>query len=723
MMRLDENLFEAIDIVDEFAPYSIIAHQINLNTNRYNKTRVAKRDTLESAEELAKIVAERISDVQARNYVSIVDNDGEVVDTISGPYNSDINPNIDDLIESFSMSKDEYLRDAAKVSWESGHPYDPDDFSYFKKVCKEDGYTVTEEDFQKYWDYFEECRPMMNIIQRDNQSFGPWKEIESKQVKDSDDFMTDYTWYVKDNADGSETHIMIFGDKDVYHPLNSEPDAEFDGEEVAREWFDNYKGFEDEEEVIDEDVVINESSWAENSYAWGKARQPKIDAIFEAGLWEDFEDAVLEASAIVVGLHTDIYHIENNEARTEPPYITDADIKEAKKIIFKLCDEYYEKAIAEDKIEDEIYNGYVVRKSDTSDNYFVYDNNGHVEDDEHKGQGYLTKEEAIERANSLEKGIAKANSDLEEAIKPNIESEELKALAQKHNIKILDAMSNGDLRMEGAGADLMKFYQEAEQLGLWQVNPELYEALHGKEEIDEFFTLAKKLGFHTMYQMNHIMKAAHDLGYSELDFLKSVDKTFNGKIPDSLIDGITDEFLVIAEEIGLETQEDYEHFCKEEVEPGETITQAIKRYRDEINDLELDESVLFESSVDKDKVLDYIANAKAYISENKFPQAQDALIAASKLLDVPMNEGAMSNLDLEIKEAGGQESWKDLASKELAEMKDSLHYLRTYAPKEIGAGGNYDSAKELQDDIDALEKDIDELQTKLDYINSIKRIG
>jgi hypothetical protein len=64
-------------------------------------------------------------------------------------------------------------------------------------------------------------------------------------------------------------------------------------------------------------------------------------------------------------------------------------------------------SIPYDNNKDEVYNGYVVRKSDTSDNYFVYDNNGHVEDDEHKGQGYATKEEAIERANSLEKGIAK----------------------------------------------------------------------------------------------------------------------------------------------------------------------------------------------------------------------------------------------------------------------------------------------------------------------------
>ena len=55
-------------------------------------------------------------------------------------------------------------------------------------------------------------------------------------------------------------------------------------------------------------------------------------------------------------------------------------------------------------------------------------------------------------------------------------------------------------------------------------------------------------------------------------------------------------------------------------------------------------------------------------------------------------------------------------------MKESLNYLRTYAPKEIGAGGNYDSAKELQDAIDELEKSIAELEAKLAYIDSVKRL-
>ena len=342
-----------------------------------------------------------------------------------------LNENLFEAID--SMTKDEYLRDAAEVSWETGHPFDPDDFPYFKRGCKEDGYDVTEEDFQKYWEYFDECRANQ-FSDEDDIDLGDWEEMESKQVEDSDGFMTDYTWYVKDNEDGSETHVMIFGDQDLYTPMNSEPDAEFDGEDVAREWFNAYNGFAEDEE-LDEDYhkdSFGQSNWYET-----------VDDVMD-----DYEKGWLTRARAI-----------------------------------EICDEegweFYDDLEESVDSEDEIHNGYVVRKSDTSDNYFVYDNNGHVEDDEHKGQGYPTKEAAIERANSLEKGIAKSNSDLEEAIKPNIESEELKALAQKHNIKILDAMDNGDLRMEGAGADLMKFYQEAEKLGLWEVDSALYEKLEG----------------------------------------------------------------------------------------------------------------------------------------------------------------------------------------------------------------------------------------------------
>lgn len=68
-----------------------------------------------------------------------------------------------------------------------------------------------------------------------------WQEVSSKQVRDSDGFWTDYTWY----SDG-ERHIFIFGDKDIYGPETGSEDRECETEAEAQEWFDNYNGFEED---------------------------------------------------------------------------------------------------------------------------------------------------------------------------------------------------------------------------------------------------------------------------------------------------------------------------------------------------------------------------------------------------------------------------------------------------------------------------------------------
>lgn len=93
--------------------------------------------------------------------------------------------------------------------------------------------------------------------------------IDSKQVKDSDGFWTDYTMYMKvetttdkwfeflKSADAKKgkipkdfktSYVFIFGDNDYYEPEISDVDYECDTEEEAYEWFDNYNGFEDEDE-------------------------------------------------------------------------------------------------------------------------------------------------------------------------------------------------------------------------------------------------------------------------------------------------------------------------------------------------------------------------------------------------------------------------------------------------------------------------------------------
>lgn len=60
-----------------------------------------------------------------------------------------------------------------------------------------------------------------------------------------------------------------------------------------------------------------------------------------------------------------------------------------------------------------VVNGYVIRKADNSNSYFVYNNQGHFEDDAHKGQGY-SYEEALKRAIELPKGIATMDAMLDE---------------------------------------------------------------------------------------------------------------------------------------------------------------------------------------------------------------------------------------------------------------------------------------------------------------------
>ena len=90
-----------------------------------------------------------------------------------------------------------------------------------------------------------------------------WEEVDSKNVMDSDGFYTDYVWYTN-----GKKHIFMFGDSDIYEPDEDYADWEveiYPGNEQnayneAQEWFDNYKGFDDDnaedEEFLNESAVI-----------------------------------------------------------------------------------------------------------------------------------------------------------------------------------------------------------------------------------------------------------------------------------------------------------------------------------------------------------------------------------------------------------------------------------------------------------------------------------
>lgn len=52
-------------------------------------------------------------------------------------------------------------------------------------------------------------------------------------------------WYDYEN----EKYLFIFGDSDVYTPENSDQDWECDTYDEAVEWWNDYEGFEDEDDI------------------------------------------------------------------------------------------------------------------------------------------------------------------------------------------------------------------------------------------------------------------------------------------------------------------------------------------------------------------------------------------------------------------------------------------------------------------------------------------
>lgn len=78
-----------------------------------------------------------------------------------------------------------------------------------------------------------------------------WICLDIKHVRDSDGMLTDYALYTTEDED---KYICMFGDVDAYPPDEMYADAEFDTEEEALEWFEDYTGPGDEDEDEDYDI-------------------------------------------------------------------------------------------------------------------------------------------------------------------------------------------------------------------------------------------------------------------------------------------------------------------------------------------------------------------------------------------------------------------------------------------------------------------------------------
>lgn len=213
----------------------------------------------------------------------------------------------------------------------------------------------------------------------------------------------------------------------------------------------------------------------------------------------------------------------------------------------------------------------------------------------------------IERANAA---LKEYEEGLTESIDESSYTNEMEELADKHNIALLKPMSGDDLRVSGTIRDLDAFYKEAEAKGLLFFGDD--EEKYPAEDLDEKLTMK--------------------------DF---------------------PEFREIAKEVGLLTAEDLERFRKEEMQPGESELDAIKRYRDELVASGVDLSILKNESL--------------------------------------ITEGAMSELDIDIQNGA---TFSSILKDELVPLKKKLIQLE-------------DAEVRDEEEIDKIKKEIRQVEAKL----------
>jgi hypothetical protein len=117
---------------------------------------------------------------------------------------------------------------------------------------------------------FAESLKKQNIKEDDERYINNFIELDSKEVKDSDGWWNEYTLYMNiqttvenwinflKTADKNDPqvpdewvrYVCVFGDRELYDPNDGydEFDYECESKKEAYEWFDNYEGFDDEED-------------------------------------------------------------------------------------------------------------------------------------------------------------------------------------------------------------------------------------------------------------------------------------------------------------------------------------------------------------------------------------------------------------------------------------------------------------------------------------------
>lgn len=150
-----------------------------------------------------------------------------------------------EVYKKFEDIVDKYMPDAKKIEKEVYNLYEKN--KGLKQYQEAYDHWMDEADFSVENYEGDEIESSVDI---DEETEDPkWICLDIKHVRDSDGMLTDYALYTTKDED---KYICMFGDADVYAPDEMYADAEFDTEEEALEWFENYTGpgYEDDEDDI-----------------------------------------------------------------------------------------------------------------------------------------------------------------------------------------------------------------------------------------------------------------------------------------------------------------------------------------------------------------------------------------------------------------------------------------------------------------------------------------
>lgn len=149
----------------------------------------------------------------------------------------------------FGLPGDIVSKGDFKQYWEENYDYDPSlqEYNSFEDWWADTKDYLTPVD--SYTDIaFPDVTGCTSVTSSTYDDEPQFVEIASKEVADSDGFLTEYTMY-RDVETGE--YVFVFGDKDLYSPEDGDFDWSADSEQEAWEWFNSY-GEPDEDDFDDE---------------------------------------------------------------------------------------------------------------------------------------------------------------------------------------------------------------------------------------------------------------------------------------------------------------------------------------------------------------------------------------------------------------------------------------------------------------------------------------